>query len=238
MAKERRKQVKPEKKKPKGKLAQKRARRLEVAVPSERALLEQGCRLPIADTWVSAGWDHSDPQLVTQVVARERPDGRFIVGSALVDRTCLGVKNGWLDGPMITDDLGDLLVSLEQVHGGVERCDPLLAQSILYNAIEYAASLGFRPHRDAPIALFGPRPEKLLDTPHARPAKPLYVAGPRDDMKYVLRKLEDAVGIQGFDCLMTATGALRELLEGPTERIKISDLVAARDDGDDELLDE
>ncbi len=34
-------------------------------------------------------------------------------------------------------------------------CELAVAQSIVYNALDYAASLGFEPHPDFPEPLFG-----------------------------------------------------------------------------------
>jgi hypothetical protein len=69
------------------------------------------------------------------------------------------------------------------------RCETLLAQSIVFHALDYAESLGFPPHRDFEPALFEPRPEALLETPWCLPERPYYVAGPSDDVPRTLLQL-------------------------------------------------
>jgi hypothetical protein len=65
---------------------------------------------------------------------------------------------------------------------------------VIFNAIDYAATLGFSPHRDFVAALVGPRPDTLLDTPLARPARPVFVPGPDDDVARIVRVLTAKVG--------------------------------------------
>jgi hypothetical protein len=65
---------------------------------------------------------------------------------------------------------------------------------VLFNALEYAASLGFAPHRDFVSALVGPRPETLIETPLSRPSRPIFVPGPDDDVARVVRVLTEKVG--------------------------------------------
>ncbi len=91
---------------------------------------------------------------------------------------------------------------VEQVgsaHGGVEPCDLLLAQSILFHAIDYAARLGFTPDRDFPLPLAGARHAALLDTPWARAERPLYMDGPHDDVARIIARLDAAVGEGNYD---------------------------------------
>ena len=55
---------------------------------------------------------------------------------ALVDRTCLGVKSAFA-GQKVTDaEVDDLLEDIGVPHGGMEACEPLTAQSIVYHAID------------------------------------------------------------------------------------------------------
>ncbi|MCK6590109.1 MAG: hypothetical protein L6Q76_21270 [Polyangiaceae bacterium] len=128
------------------------------------------------------------------MVTRRAPGGALIPAIALVDRTCLGVKNGFVGRPGNTLDLMGYLDTLGRTHGGMEECDLLVAQSVLYHAIDFAHSLGFAPHHDFPEPLFGPRPEELLDTPYARPSRPIYASGPDDDAIKIIRQLRWAVG--------------------------------------------
>jgi hypothetical protein len=66
--------------------------------------------------------------------------------------------------------------------------------AVIFHALDYAASLGFAPHRDFVVALVGTRPETLVDTPLARPERPIFVPGPDDDVARIVRVLTAKVG--------------------------------------------
>ncbi len=124
---------------------------------------------------------------------------------ALVDRTCLGVKNAFVAKPIAEVELPAMLAQMGSTHpGGMVPCDWLVAQSVVLHAVDYARSLGFAPHRDFPEPLFGPRPEALLDTPLAHPARPFYVSGPDDAVARVIAQLDAAVGPGNYDVGVSA----------------------------------
>jgi hypothetical protein len=118
---------------------------------------------------------------------------------ALVDRTCLGIKDAYFDGPLEDDELDEFLERIGEVHGGMDECETVVAQSVTYHAIDYARKLGFAPHRDFPEKLFGPRPETLMATPWAAEERPLYVSGPHDDVDRILAVLDASVGVGNYD---------------------------------------
>jgi hypothetical protein len=150
--------------------------------------------------WVSDGWDDTDePDLVGVVVTRKLADGRVLPGFALVDRTCLGVKEGFAGKPLPPDEVSTFVARIGLPHGGMVECEPLVAQSIVFHALDYARKLGFAPHADFPAELFEPRPSQLRDTPWCAPERPLYLAGPYDDAHAVLQQLTAAVGEGNFD---------------------------------------
>jgi hypothetical protein len=62
----------------------------------------------VGPCYVSEGWeDLTIPHLVTVLVTRKLSTGHFVPGIALVDRTCLGVKNGYAREPMLAAELAD-----------------------------------------------------------------------------------------------------------------------------------
>lgn len=168
-----------------------------------QAIIKQAALLPVGPTFISADWEDSDlalPRLVTVLATRKAP-GRIVVPAiALVDRTCLGVKNAFVAKPISELELPALAAQIGAAHEvGMVPCAFLTAQSIVFHAVDYARSLGFTPNRDFPEPLFGPRPETLLDTPLARPARPVYVAGPDDLVARVIQQLDAAVGPGNYD---------------------------------------
>lgn len=169
-----------------------------VALPTNPTrLIQRASSFPHGPTFISPEWrDQGEeiPALVSIVVTRRAPGGALIPAIALVDRTCLGVKNGFVGRSGNTLSLMGYLGTMRRAHGAMEECDLLVAQSVLFHAIDFAHSLGFAPHHDFPEPLFGPRPEALLDTPYARPSRPIYASGPDDDPIKIIRQLRRAVG--------------------------------------------
>lgn len=160
---------------------------------SSASLIRRATPLPPGPSFISAGLADDPPTLVSIVVTRRAPGGVFVAAMALVDRTCLGIKNGMvrLLSPV------ELAEFVDQVGASypspMEECNLLMAQSVVYHALDYAHALGFEPHRDFAAPLFGPRPERLLNTPHAKCDKPFYVSGPRDDVAAIMAQLKRVV---------------------------------------------
>ncbi len=189
-----------------------------------QAIIRQAALLPVGPSFISADWQVADaalPRLVTVLVTRKAP-GRIVVPAiALVDRTCLGVKNAFVAKPISELELPALVGQVGAAHEvGMVPCDFLTAQSVVFHAVDYARSLGFAPNRDFPEPLFGPRPETLLDTPLARPARPVYVPGPDDVTARVIAQLDAAVGRGNYDVVVSATsgrGMLGDEIEDEDE---------------------
>lgn len=178
----------------------KKAKALAARRPSSLELLARSAaRGEFGPCFVSAEWDSTEvPVLVNLIVTRKLSAGQFVPGVVLVDRTCLGIKNGFLQEAMFADELDALVEQVGSACGGMLRCDPLVAQSIVFHAIDYARALGFEPHRDFPAMLFGPRPEQLVDTPWHKSERPMYIAGPYDDVAAIMDRLTRAVGAGNF----------------------------------------
>lgn len=175
------------------------------------AVLRQASTFPHGQAYVSADFASTQmnpPRLVSVVVTRKVPGGGVLPALALVDRTCLGVKNAFVAEVMTPYEFEGFLLEVGRAHeGGVVPCELAIAQSIVWNAVDYAASLGADPHPDFPELLFGPRPSPLLDTPLARPARPFYVNGPDDDAEAILEMLDEAVGEGSYDVAMITGSA-------------------------------
>src|SRR5262245_31246742 len=114
-----RRQKKMEKKRAKRAQAKKKARAAMARKPSADALLlGAASHAPFAGCYLSAGWDNDEePELVTAVVTRRLPDQYLVAGIALVDRTCLGIKDGYFDGPMTDGELEEFLARVGEAHG-------------------------------------------------------------------------------------------------------------------------
>jgi len=52
-----------------------------------------------------------------------------------------------LSTPMSADELQEFVEEVGAVHGGMEECGRLLAQSVVFHALDYARELGFVTER-------------------------------------------------------------------------------------------
>jgi hypothetical protein len=178
----------------------------------------------VAGCWVSPAWStgltigdhpgwplHEDPAagtdgLVAVLVARKHRHGKVSVCGYLADVYCLGVKNAL--GPEIMDDLG-LRGFVRNFFSGYHG-DPLeapieLAREVVSGSVEYARELGFDPHPDFAAAEghLGPWTGPGIIT-FGKDGKPLYISGPYDDPRPVIRTLERTVGRGNFEFLAVA----------------------------------
>jgi hypothetical protein len=165
--------------------------------------------------WVSPAWStgltvgdqpgwplHEDPAagtegLVAVLVARRHRYGKVSVCGYLADVYCLGVKNAL--GPEIMDDLG-LQGFVRNFFSGYHG-----AREVVFGSVEYARDLGFDPHPDFAAAeghlgsWTGPSTITF-----GKDGKPLYISGPYDDPRPVIRTLERTVGRGNFEFLVVA----------------------------------
>lgn len=192
---------KQEKKRKARELAKKQARSSAARRPGEQELLLRAAsRGGFGPCFISVGWqDMNAPALLSLVVSRELPNGLVLPIVMLVDRTCLGVKDAFVAPTLRSPDVAGLADRLGFAHGGMTSCAPLLAQSIVFHAIDFARKLGFEPHPGFPAALFEPRPTELLETPWRAANRPIYIAGPDDDVARVMKQLTATVGHGNFD---------------------------------------
>jgi hypothetical protein len=198
--------------KKKRELVKKKEAQRRLAAPSlAESLIRRASTLPHGPTYISSNWSddsQSIPSLVSIVVTRQMPDGTLMPGVALVDRTCLGVKNGFVGRPVTRSELDGFLARMDEAQGGMEACELLVAQSVVFHALDYARSLGFQPNPDFSEPFFGPRPDALLATPYCRPEKPIYVSGPDDDVGFVLAQLNKVVGPGNYELTAALTPGL------------------------------
>src|SRR5688572_2141527 len=76
---------------------------------SSSAILRLAPTLPFGPAFMSVSWQTADEErggLVSVVITRAMPDGRYLPAIVLVDRTCLGVKNAFTARPLTRLELG------------------------------------------------------------------------------------------------------------------------------------
>ncbi len=156
---------------------------------------------PFHEVLVSESWQGIG-QLTQLIVSRRaEPTGDIVAGVLLVDLGCLGVKNGFLC-LLSPSEYGHLVTKLSETQPMI-RCSPDLAAKIVLTGLEYADSLGFRPHLDAVDAfsvLLGADAsacEEEVPVGNGE-GKPLYIAGPDDNVRFIMATLDRVVGPEGY----------------------------------------
>lgn len=159
---------------------------------------------PIDETPDVANALELDNGFAIVTVARQAGFNRIEIGTYLVDLWCLGVKDAvelrTVD-PMRYRDFVDYAYA--KFPDGYTEISLEMAQAIVFGAEQYAAKLGFQPHRDfaKTRSHLGPwSGEPVLNFGHND--KPFYVSGPYDNPLKVLKTLRENVGEGNFDYLI------------------------------------
>lgn len=156
--------------------------------------------LELAECLINSDWEESGISSV--VVARKHKTGNITFGTFLVDTYCLGLKNAAQGFNKFEDDYEDYKQQIGLSHqNGMMIIDYDLAHNIIYGAIQYAAKLGFEPHKDWKYGQMILQPINAvpkMDIEFGKDGKPFYFAGPYDKAQQIIAKLTKAVGIDNF----------------------------------------
>jgi len=160
---------------------------------------------PLLECLIAEKWQ--DTAQISQVlIARNAPGGRIAVGSFVVDLGCLGVKN-------TMSHVFESDYEYRQVRGSflfrqsMVPCDLNLAAKVIAEAVAYARSLGFEPHRDyrRAVPILGdanPHECRVTIPLGGQEGKPLFFAGPYDNVARVIATLDQSVGPDGYHLLV------------------------------------
>jgi hypothetical protein len=190
------------KKRQKDKLRRKRQiETIPYAVLSPKKKIRLARNYPLYECLINPSW--KEKGLVTIVVSRRQPDGDLIFGVYLVDILCLGLKNTFCNADFPLSRYSTELVQGVYRDEDPIECSPDMAHQIIYGAIDFARGFGFHPHKDFDLSQY------ILDEPDSleeasqiefgRDGKPLFVAGPDDNVPRILRQLESTAGGGHFD---------------------------------------
>ena len=208
------------------KRAERRKARVETASPlsspsSSRSAIRRTIReagqWPLLECLIPEEWQDTK-NILQIVVARRSPQGQVAAGVFLVDLACLGVKDGF---PAVFPSQREYEQRLRrQVTGRQKmmRADLNLAAKIIREATEYAARLGFRVHPDAVEAMpiLGDANPDACDVPiplGGPDGKPMYIAGPYDNVRAIMNRLLRTLGPGGFSYLVPLESLGEEWLE-------------------------
>jgi len=174
---------------------------------SPQELLENSDKFPVNECLFS-GEQGRRSGLTTVFVSRQVVDGRYIIGTYMLDIYCLGVKDTFFK---INIERGELIVLKRRLRAKMDL-DELSyedARSLILGAVDYASKLGFEPQKDWRESRFIVESDRayLPKFEFGYDGKPFYVPGPFDDSAAILRKLAVAQQQQ-----LQSVGAPEQLL--------------------------
>lgn len=203
------------------KLAKQRAKRKAKAASQRRAQkggsfwlhsfagleFELASRAPLYECYVADEIFKSD-QGIGQVIVSRRSGNQVAAGIFLIDAYCLGVKDAFAFFKPLKDFDDILLGSMSRsVH--LRKVEPACAKKLILDAIAYARTLGFEPHKDYKL------PSKVLrdidetacatEFTFGKDGKPFFIAGPHDSparCKQVIDTLHRRFGAEGYHYLV------------------------------------
>ena len=141
------------------------------------------------------------------VISKKLPNGQVAFSSFLVDIYCLGIKDCFsrVGSEFEFDEFrrqSDERFDLEDVH---QTC----VRKLVEGAVEYADSLGFRPHKDYKTSklIFGDIDASLCPSSYqyGKDGKPLYISGPYDNLarqQRIIAQLNKSQGTNGAGYLV------------------------------------
>jgi hypothetical protein len=170
---------------------------------NKKRILREAVNWPLYECLIAKEW--RDTQQLAQIVVSRRGDSGYIaVAGFIIDLGCLGIKDaltiGFATETRYRQEYRSRLVATQEM----TPCNLDLAAKVIEEAKNYAAELGFKPHRDSKDALkllAGANPQNC---PEQVPlggvnGKPFYFAGPYDDSERILRILDRTVGPGNYD---------------------------------------
>lgn len=158
-------------------------------------LIKRAEQFPIHECLLNQDWQEKG--LAHILLSRKQPTNEFIIGVFLVDIFCLGLKNTFCNANIPLEEYETLKHRMAE-ESSLIPCDLVLANRIVYGAIEYAGKLGFEPQKDFRLSRFTLGEPSDVDLPYniefGKDGKPLYIAGPNDNVNRVVAQLNKTVG--------------------------------------------
>ncbi|MGH7795943.1 MAG: hypothetical protein ACREQ2_13805 [Candidatus Binatia bacterium] len=155
---------------------------------------------PVEACYLNADW--KEQGLARIVVTRSQENGKAMLGVFQVDIFCLGVKDAFCNEGLSRRQIEDELLPGYYQNEEPTRVGINYAKEIIYGAVDYAGSLGFKPHPDFELSRHVLGAEEFSRTRSLEfgglEGKPLYIAGPDDDVATILQKLRQRLGKDGF----------------------------------------
>lgn len=178
----------------------KRKRQIKAGAQS-KVINTSGSHWPIYECWVPE--DLFENGIGQVVISRKSPENKIAFGAYLIDTYCLGVKNCF---SQIVDlyEYQDMLERAQGVGSAMQSAESSYVATLIYQAIQYAARFGLRPHSDylkASAILKNIPIDHTLEFTFGKNGKPLYIQGPnesRSDIKRIMHALSSTAGKDNY----------------------------------------
>jgi hypothetical protein len=177
----------------------------------ENYIRQKARNLPIYECRINDNWEKMGSAEI--VIARIHTNGNLTLAVYMVDLFCLGVRDTHYRFNTTQEDYKDLLDMLEKSFD-MEKVDYSLVHNIIFAANEYAAELGFKPHKDFTLVaqyLLEEDTEdiELIEIECGRNGKPLFIQSEHiadAGAKRIINQLEKAVGKGNFNVILDVAG--------------------------------
>ncbi len=198
---EKKRQQKAMKQRLKEKAKKKKASQSRFSSPtSPRSIIRQARRYPVDECLITGNWQ--DSGLASILIVRRQSDSLVLFGVFLVDLHCLGVKNAFCNANMAETKFTSEFRAEFASRNGAVSCSHELAHQVIYGALDYAAGIGFQPHKDFSLARHVLEPRDTIpandEVEFGVDGKPQFVAGPEDNVSHIMAHLEKRLGEDGF----------------------------------------
>lgn len=166
---------------------------------------EKGKLLPIYKCFVACEHEDEKMSLTSCFLIKKQPSGKFTIAIMLVDRLCLGVKNASFKCNIADFELDEYIEALSSGMP-VQEVSPEYFHNLVYGAVDYAADLGFEPHKDFKQVEYLLNDEFITDgideIEMGWKGKPLYIQGPYDNAPQIIEKLNRTIGAGNYDYIV------------------------------------
>jgi hypothetical protein len=176
------------------------------ATLTPRQYVKQRARkLPIVKAYINS--DFQENGLACVLIIRQQGGEKYLVGTFMVDVFCLGIKNSLFEMGLPEYELNAYVENYyEKIGLPYKEYDPNYAQNVVWGAFEYAEELGFAPTKysdfDITQYILDPIDEvDFIEIEFGQDGKPLFIAGPHDNVQKIRNILTKKVGAEGYNFL-------------------------------------
>lgn len=168
---------------------------------SGKNIIKNARELPVHECLINPQW--KEEGMASILISRKQTDGKLAFGTFMVDIFCLGLKNTFCNANITLDEYENVFKEKVYRLTSYIECDFDLAHQILYGAIDFARELGFEPQRDFRLSRYIlEAPSEKYSSAHlefGKDGQPFYIAGPNDNVDFIIRKLTERVGVENFN---------------------------------------